>query len=134
MEFYRVFCLYRRKMTIDSNIFCRFQLQRYADIFQNGDLKCPKTEKGCNHPLTDWLWQLTTLIPGYVVPPICFHQNDSKRCKRDYLYALDHSLWRFGATRKTPSFRANTPLVRRGLNEVALQNPLISDPHNLCER
>ena len=30
--------------------------------------------------------------------PIFFHQNDRKGHKRDYLYAPDHFLWRFGAT------------------------------------
>ena len=29
-----------------------------------------------------------------------FHQNDRKGCNRDYLYALDHFLLRFGATEK----------------------------------
>ena len=33
------------------------------------------------HPLTLTL----TLPPGKVVPPILFHQNDRKGCKRDYL-------------------------------------------------
>ena len=50
-----------------------------------------KTEKVATTPFTLWLWRLT-LPPGKVVPPIFFHENDRKGCKRDYLYALGNFL------------------------------------------
>ena len=50
-----------------------------------------KTEKVAStppHPLT-----LTAYLPpGKVVPPIFFHENDRKGCKRDYLNALGNFL------------------------------------------
>ena len=91
LNFIGFFCLYRRKMTIRTcSVSFSFIVCRY---FSKWRLKMSKkSEKGCNHPLTLWLWRLT-LPPSKMVPPIFFfYQNDRKGCKRGYLHALDHFL------------------------------------------
>ena len=80
-KFTGFFCLYRRKMVIPtcfvsfSIIVCRYLSKWRINVF----LKLKRLQQ---LPLTLWHWRLT-LPPGKVVPPIFFHENERKGCKRD---------------------------------------------------
>ena len=73
-----------QKENSNSNMFCKFQHHSMQIFFKMANYFFLKTEKVTTtppHPLT-----LTAYpTPGKVVPPLFFHENDRKGCKRDYL-------------------------------------------------
>ena len=85
-----------------------------------------------HHPPSPHSASLTTCLnPTWRgTPDFCFHQNDRKGCSLDYLDALGHFIFGFGATGK--KFRGVVitlpPPVRRRLNSILKSGPFPS-PH-----
>ena len=76
----------------NSKMFCKFQHHSMQIFFFKMANKCfLKTEKVASTPLALWVWRLTLPL-AKVVPPIFFHENDRKGCKRDHLYAFGNFL------------------------------------------
>ena len=66
-------------------------------------------------PLLTGLWR-RTLAPGKVVPPTCFHQNDSEGCRIDHLDGLGHFCFGSGKTGKNSQGVVTTPLGKSKSN------------------
>ena len=120
-NFTPVFFLLIQEENDNSNMFCKFQLHSMHNILK-WRLKISKIWARLQPPPpSDFDALPYPRVRWY--PQFYFHQNDRKGCTRDYLYALDHFLQRFGAIRKNrKGVQPPAPLVRRGLKTLFLHH------------
>ena len=99
-----------------SNTQSKFQDHTRKNLFKMAifQFTCVFNDEVVTTPRTQRLWRLTLAL-GKVLPPICFHQNDRKGCRIDYLGGLGHFLGFWATGKNLP-----LPLVRRGLKKKQL--------------